>query len=65
MISVRDYSLSTYAEFSEKLAFLTPWYAHLRENFAYLLNEWSISLVLVNPKHAYFFGACWLLYVLR
>ena len=54
MISVRDYSLSKYAKFSEKLAFLTPWYAHVRENFADLLNEWSLRLVLVNRKHAYF-----------
>ena len=26
----RDYSVSTYIKFSEKLTFLTPWYAHVR-----------------------------------
>ena len=25
-----DHSFSTYAKFSEKLTFLTPWYAHVR-----------------------------------
>ena len=46
-----DYSFSTYAKFSEKPIFLTPWCAYIRtnqgvrnlsfsENFAYLLNEW-------------------------
>ena len=27
--TVRDLSFSTYAKLSEKLAFLTPWYAHV------------------------------------
>ena len=27
----RDHSFSTYAKFSEKLTFLTPWYTHVRE----------------------------------
>ena len=30
VIHLRDQSLSTYAEFSEKLTFLTPQYAHVR-----------------------------------
>ena len=29
-VNVRGYPLSTYAKFSEKLTFLTPWYAHVR-----------------------------------
>ena len=40
---IRGHPLSTYAKFSEKLTFLTSWYAHVRvcsfsENFAYVLN---------------------------
>ena len=40
----RGHSFSTYAKFSEKLTFLTPWYEHARnfdfsENFASALNE--------------------------
>ena len=27
---IRDHPLSTYANFFEKLTFLTPWYAHVR-----------------------------------
>ena len=27
---IRDHSFITFAGFSEKLAFLTPWYAHVR-----------------------------------
>ena len=27
---IGDHSFSTYAKFSEKLIFLTPWYAHVR-----------------------------------
>ena len=27
--SIRDHSFSTYAKFSEKLTFLTPWYIHV------------------------------------
>ena len=48
----RDHSFSTYAILSKKLTFLTPSYVHLRvrvtlsENFAYVLNEWSLSLLL-------------------
>ena len=50
----RDHSFSTYGKCSEKLTFLTPWYADVRtcayqevrnvsfsEDFAYVLNEWS------------------------
>ena len=47
---VCDQSFSAYAKFSEKLAILTLWYAHVYayqgvriarfpENFAYVLNE--------------------------
>ena len=44
--SARDHSFSTYAKFSEKVTFLTPWYAHQQrvrnvENFAYVLNQSS------------------------
>ena len=35
---LRGNSFSTYGIFSEKLTFLTP------ENFAYVLNEWSLTL---------------------
>ena len=32
-----------YGKFSEKLTFLTPWYAHVRTgNFAYVLNGWPL-----------------------
>ena len=56
------HSYSTYASFSVKLTFLTPWYAHVRtcayqgvrnvifsETFVYLLNNWlpSESSVLI------------------
>ena len=30
MLLLRGHPLSTYAKFSEKLTFLTPWYAHVR-----------------------------------
>ena len=52
--SISGHPLSTYAKFSEKLTFLTPWYAHIRvrirglemlvvsENFAYVLNGWPL-----------------------
>ena len=54
---VWDHSFSTSAKSSEKLTFLSPWYAHIRthtcayqgirnasfsENFAEALNEWSL-----------------------
>ena len=29
-IEIRGHPLSTYAKFSEKLTFLTPWHAHVR-----------------------------------
>ena len=49
----KDHSFSTFAKRSDKLTFLTPWYAHmcayqgirnvsLSENFAHLLIEWSL-----------------------
>ena len=30
LVAIRGHPLSTYAKYSEKLAFLTPWYAHVR-----------------------------------
>ena len=39
--NVGDHSFSTYARFSKKVTFATPWYAHVRyfyENFTYVLN---------------------------
>ena len=44
--SARDHSFSTYAEFSERVTFLIPWYAQQQrvrnvENFAYVLNQSS------------------------
>ena len=58
MIYLSGHPLSTCAKFSEKLLFLTPWYAHGRvrisgagwgggnvsfsENFAYVLNGWHL-----------------------
>ena len=49
-LTIRNHSFSTYAKFSEKLTFLTPWYEtyvwesggkkwYFSENFAYVLNE--------------------------
>ena len=52
-----DHSFIRYAKSSEKLTFLTPWYAHVRvayqgvrndsfsENFAYAVNGWSLVLL--------------------
>ena len=57
---LRGHPLSTYIKFSEKLTFLTPWYAHVRcayqevksvsfsENFAYVLNGWPLSRVFLT-----------------
>ena len=56
----KDYSFSRYAKLSEKLTFFNPWYAQgvrgvrnvsFSENFAYVLNEWSLSSVtlLIDP----------------
>ena len=54
----RNHSFSTYAEFSEKLTFLTPWlrtsacaYQEVRndsfsENFAYVLNECPSTILI-------------------
>ena len=52
---LKDHPFSTYAKPSEKLTFLTSWYAHVRtcayqgvrnvsfsESFAYLLNGWTL-----------------------
>ena len=48
---LKDHSFSTSAKFSEKLIFLTPWYAHVKnasfsKNVAYALNE---SCLMVCP----------------
>ena len=49
-IIYRDHLLSTCVKFSEKLTFLTLWYAHVgvrninfSENSAYTLNKWSLK----------------------
>ena len=51
-----NHSFSTYIKFSEKLAFISPWYVNARvrirgarnvsfsENFAFVLNEWFLFL---------------------
>ena len=36
----RSHSFSTYAKFSEKLIFLTPWYAHVSLSLNHSLNCW-------------------------
>ena len=57
----RAHPLSTYAKFSEKLRFLTPWYAHVRvhqgvrnvsfpESFAYVLNGWLQNFLTADMK---------------
>ena len=63
----RDHSFSTYAKHSEKLIFLTPWYAKIRlhnrgvrkvsfsESFAYVLYE--CSLISISMK--YFIIGVW------
>ena len=52
---IREHSSSAYSKFSEKLTFLTPWYAHVSVhirgegrlvfggNFAYVLDKWSLT----------------------
>ena len=55
------YPFSTYAKFSEKLTFLTPWCAYqgvrnvsFSENFAYVLNGWSPYLrILMFDNNSY------------
>ena len=60
-----DHPFSTYASFSEKLTFLTPWYAHVlirkasfSESFADVLNGWCLLskewLILTST-----FGTFW------
>ena len=53
---IRVYPFSTYVKFSEKLTFLTPWYAcayqgvrnvSFSENFAYVLNGWPLKLIQI------------------
>ena len=42
-----DYSFSTYATFSKKPTFLTPWHVRnvtFSENVAYVLNEWPLYM---------------------
>ena len=48
---VRGHPLSTFAKFSKKLTFLTPWYEGVRNvsfsvNFAYVLNGWPLKQVI-------------------
>ena len=51
---LKDYSFSTYAKYSEKLIFLTPSYCAYQgvrnvsfsENFAHVLNEWSLMMIM-------------------
>ena len=47
-IELRVYSFSTYAKFSEELTFLNSWDSRemgvFLENYAYVLNEWSLSV---------------------
>ena len=53
---LRDHSFSTYAKFSEKLTFLTSWYANVRfsENCAYVLTlSWQRSLSYPYPYHTH------------
>ena len=61
---LRGHPLSTYATFSEKLTFLTPWYAHVRayqgvrnvsfsENIAYVRNGWSLIRSVATAKQKY------------
>ena len=61
--SIRDHSFSKYAKFSQKVTFLTPWYASVRvqimgvrnvsfwENFAHAINEWLLKRTWIS-----FFG---------
>ena len=59
--------MSAYAKLSEKLTFPIPWYAHIRtcayqrvrnisfsENFAHVLNRWSLKLDLNTPFTLHF-----------
>ena len=62
--TLMDHSFSTYAKFSEKRIFLTPWDAHVRlrirsqkyqflENSAYILNEWPLGLLRQTPEYGF------------
>ena len=56
----RDNSFITFAKFSEKLTFLTPWYTHVSsyqgvnvsfpEKFANVVNEWSRMIYTILAK---------------
>ena len=63
MRKVWSHPLSTYAKFSEKLAFLTPWYAHVRVRIrelemlvfrkilrTYLMDEPFGKILLLEPE---------------
>ena len=63
---IREHSSSAYSKFSEKLTFLTLWYAHVNlGNFAYVLVKWSLknlafcretyNLIINYFKGRYFF----------
>ena len=68
LCGTRGHLLSTYTKFSEKLIFLTPWYAHVRarvrgleilvfsEIFAYVLNGWPHNRVF--PLAFSFYEEC-------
>ena len=67
VIRFRGHRLSTYAKFSEKLTFLTPWYAEVKnvnfsENFAYVLNEWPLNQFLLVTIHKYLYCTLVILY---
>ena len=60
---IRDNSIDTYAKFSKKVIFLTPWYVHVRvwvrnvsfaENSAYVLNEWSLPWAVLKVSETRF-----------
>ena len=62
LCAIRDHLFSTYAKFSEKLIFHTPWYAHVRnvsfsENLAYVLNRWTLLWLIqkILSHYHYFF----------
>ena len=52
-----DHSFSKYAKLSKKINISYQWYVHVKnvgftENFAYVLNEWSLGSDVIIPKIA-------------
>ena len=43
-ISDGSHPLSTYAKFTKKLTFLTPWYAHVRVSFGFYVKFQGMAL---------------------